>query len=84
MIAIAKIGMIGSGLATLISYLFNILGLIIYTQFLSKNHQTNLGLKNLVGLIIKIRLLFVSFVLGLGTFLRDISLTIANILYIPV
>lgn len=84
LIAIAKIGMIGSGLATLISYLFNILGLIIYTQFLSKNHQTNLGLKNLVGFIIKIRLLFVSFVLGLGTFLRDISLTIANILYIPV
>lgn len=84
LIAIAKIGMIGSGLATLISYLFNILGLILYTQFLSKNHQTNLGLKNLVGFIIKIRLLFVSFVLGLGTFLRDISLTIANILYIPV
>ncbi|WP_027120001.1 MATE family efflux transporter [[Mycoplasma] testudinis] len=83
-IGVAKIGMAGGGLSTLIGYLINLSALFVYIYFLSTKNETNLGFKQLLKFNITPRIIFISFVLGLGTFLRDLSLAVANIIYAPV
>lgn len=84
LIYVLKMGMMGSGIATLLGYILNLIATFIYVIILEKKLDTFLGFKNLKKFEFKIKIIFVSFVLGLGTFLRDLSLAIANILYLPV
>lgn len=84
LIYVLKTGMMGSGIATLLGYVLNLIATLVYVTILEKRSETFLGFKNLKKFEFKIKIIFVSFVLGLGTFLRDLSLAIANILYLPV
>lgn len=84
LIYVLKTGMMGSGIATLLGYILNLIATLVYVTILEKKSETFLGFKNLKKFELKIKIIFVSFVLGLGTFLRDLSLAIANILYLPV
>lgn len=84
LIYVLKTGMMGSSIATLLGYVLNLIATLVYVTILEKRSETFLGFKNLKKFEFKIKIIFVSFVLGLGTFLRDLSLAIANILYLPV
>lgn len=84
LIYVLKMGMMGSGIATLLGYILNLIATFVYVIILEKKSDTFLGFKNLKKFEFKVKIIFISFVLGLGTFLRDLSLAIANILYLPV
>lgn len=80
----AKIGTLGGGASTLIGYIVNLAALLIYVSILEKRGQTGLGFTQLRKIFLSAESMFVSFALGAGTFLRDLSLAIANIVYLPV
>lgn len=84
LIYLLKLGMMGSGIATLLGYILNLVATFVYVIILEKKSETFLAFKNLKKFEFKIKIIFISFVLGLGTFLRDLSLAVANILYLPV
>lgn len=80
----AKIGTLGGGASTLIGYAVNLAALLIYISVLEKKCQTGVGFAQLRKVFLSAESMFVSFALGAGTFLRDLSLAIANIVYLPV
>lgn len=79
-----KLGMLGSGMATFFGMLFNMLGLLIYVLYLIKHKKTSISFVSLKKFNINIKILFISICLGSGNFLRELSLAIANIIYLQV
>lgn len=84
LIAFARIGMLGAGTATLLGYVINLTSLMLYVRWLENKNQTGLGFKQLKVVRVTGESMFVATALGAGTFLRDLSLAIANIVYLPV
>lgn len=84
LIAFARIGMLGAGTATLLGYVINLTSLMFYVWWLENKNQTGLGFKQLRVVRLTGESMFVATALGAGTFLRDLSLAIANIVYLPV
>ena len=80
----AKLGMIGSGIATFIGFVTNFFGLVIYIIVLQNKNITNVNFIVLKKFKIDFKMLVISISLGSGTFLRELSLAIANVIYLSV
>ncbi|MDE5545444.1 MAG: hypothetical protein K2I76_02440 [Malacoplasma sp.] len=86
LICVIKIGIMGGGIATFIGQAINLVSLISYLIYLNIKNLTIIRLsilkinKNLFDL----KMIWTSVVLGSSTFLRELSLAIANIIYVPV
>lgn len=80
----SKLGMIGSGIATLTGFVTNFVGLIIYISILQKKNLTNVNFLVLKKFNINFKIFLISISLGSGTFLRELSLAIANVVYLSV
>ncbi|EGZ31347.1 MATE family efflux transporter [Malacoplasma iowae] len=80
----SKLGVIGSGIATFIGFMMNCFGLIIYIIILQKKSATNVNFVVLKQFRINFKILIISISLGSGTFLREISLAVANVVYLTV
>lgn len=79
-----KLNIVGGGIATFLSYFFNLVVLVIYILIMNRKKLFNFNFKNLNKIRINFSIFYVSFFLSLGTFLRDLSMAIANIIYVPV
>lgn len=79
-----KMNIMGGGLATFIGYIINISSVSFYIHYLERKSMINFSFKDLKKYNFKLNYLISSFVLSLGTFLRDLSLAVANIIYIPI
>ena len=81
---VLKTNIMGGGIATFSGYIINLALLCLYTYYLERKNEINFSFKDLVLFKIKRNYLLSSFALSLGTFLRDLALAIANIVYIPI
>lgn len=81
---VLKTNIMGGGIATFSGYIINLALLCLYTYYLERKNEINFSFKDLVVFKIKRNYLLSSFALSLGTFLRDLALAIANIVYIPI
>ena len=85
-IYVIKIGIMGGGIATFIGQGLNLISLISYLIYLNKRNLTTIKL-NILKLnkkIFDLKIVGTSIVLGSSTFLRELSLAVANIVYVPV
>lgn len=80
----AKLNIMGGAIATFIGYFINFVLIIFYTLYLEKNKLINFSFQDLKKIKLEINIYITSFILSLGTFLRDLSLAVANIIYIPI
>ncbi len=80
----AKAGMAGSGAATLLGYSANLGCVLAFVWALDAKGATELGFARLRPAKPDPALLRSCFALGSGTFLRDLSLAVANVVYVPV
>ncbi|MDE7100151.1 MAG: hypothetical protein K2N99_02865, partial [Malacoplasma sp.] len=86
LIYVIKIGIMGGGIATFIGQGLNLVSLISYLIYLNMKNLTTIKL-NILKLNKKLfdfKIVGTSIVLGSSTFLRELSLAVANIVYVPV
>lgn len=81
---VLKTNIYGGGIATFLGYIINLLIVAGYICYLNRKNELNFGFKDLKNFTFKANIFISSLALSLGTFLRDLSLTIANIFYIVV
>lgn len=80
----AKLNIVGGGISTFLGYLIN-LGLMIgYVIYLARKQLINFSFYDLRQFSLNASCFISSFLLSLGNFLRDLSLAIANIVYLPI
>ncbi len=83
-IIVAKIGIMGGGLATFLGQFINFIILIGYLYNLNIKNKTTILFSYLKDYKIDFKIVFNSIMLGSSTFLRELSLAIANIVYVPI
>lgn len=83
-IVVIKIGIMGGGLATFLGQLVNFASLALYLWYLNRKNKTVILLNYLSNCRINFKIVFNSILLGSSTFLRELSLAVANIVYVPV
>lgn len=83
---IVKTGIMGGGIATFTGQLVNLSLLLGYLLFLNLKNKTTIRFDSLKFSkhIASFKILFTSVLLGSSTFLRELTLAIANIVYVPV
>ena len=83
---VVKTGIMGGGIATFTGQLVNLTLLLSYLLFLNLKDKTTIRFSILKfnKKIINFKILFTSVLLGSSTFLRELTLAIANIVYVPV
>lgn len=81
---VAKFNVIGGGIATFLGYIINISFIIGYVIYLNKKSKLIFSFIDLKTIKIYPNYFLSSFILSLGTFLRDLAIAIANIIYIPI
>lgn len=82
-----KTNIIGGGIATFLGYVINlslIIGYIVYYEFITKTSTLAFGFRDLRKIRINIKIFLTSFILSIGTFIRDVSIAVANIVYLVV
>ena len=85
---VVKTNIFGGGIATFLGYIINlslIVGYIVYYEFIKKqNYSLYFGFSDLKIIKIDFKILLISFILSVGTFVRDVSIAVANIVYLVV
>lgn len=86
LLSVVKTGIMGGGIATFSGQFVNLLLISIYLIYLNKKQQTTIkfNLFKIKKNIFDFKILTTSFLLGSSTFLRELSLAIANIVYVPI
>lgn len=83
-IKIVKIGIMGGGISTFIGQTINLFSLIIYLIYLNRKQMTFILFSKFIKFKFDLKIFFSSISLGSSTFLRELTLAIANIIYVQV
>ncbi len=84
LMGVVALGMAGAGIATLVSIIINFISIMAYLCYLNRHSKTKLNFQILKHFEINFRILISSILLGSSVFLRNLSVAIANLVYIPV
>lgn len=83
-IKVIKMGIMGGGLSTFIGQTINLISLITYLFYLNRKQVTFILFSKIIKFNFDIKTILVSISLGSSTFLRELTLAIANIVYVQV
>lgn len=83
-IVVLKVGIMGGGFATFLGQFINIFVILMYLIYLNKKDWTSIKFEYLKDIKLDYKIVLNSITLGSSTFLRELSLAIANIVYVPI